>query len=75
MIELCLNQPDDRDICLAAEVRDVVYSGGGLRVQLMSGGTRLTARVDGRRLTTSDLPAGRRIWCTWDREAAQVMRA
>ena len=74
-IELWLNEPADRDIRLPVEVRDVVYSGGGLRVRLASGGIRLTARVDGRRLTSSDLPAGRRIWCTWAREAAQVMRA
>ena len=75
MIELYLTCPSDHEICLPAEVRDVAYSGGSLKVQLLSGGCRLVARTDGRRLTSHDLPAGRRIWCTWDREAAHVMRA
>jgi ABC-type Fe3+/spermidine/putrescine transport system ATPase subunit len=73
LIELSLTPPADEEICLKAEVRDVVYSGGGLKVRLLSGRHGLVARIDGRRLTTHDLPPGRQIWCTWDRRAAQVM--
>ncbi len=75
-VELSLVCPEDREVCLTAEVRDVVYSGGGLRVRVIcAGGYPLVARAEGRRLTAHDLPAGRQIWCTWDRKAAQVMPA
>jgi hypothetical protein len=57
------------------DLRRPLYSGGGLKVRLLSGRHGLVARIDGRRLTTHDLPPGRQIWCTWDRRAAQVMAA
>ncbi len=75
LLELSLYPPENTEIAVPFEVRDVTYAAGGLRVSLESGAHRLAARLDGRRLTSHDLPSGRQIWCTWDRDAAHVLRA
>ncbi len=75
LLELSLYPPESAEIAVQFEVRDVTYAGGGLRVRLENGSHRLAARLDGRRLTSGDLPAGRQIWCTWDRDAAHVLGA
>jgi putrescine transport system ATP-binding protein len=74
-IELHLQAPAGSD-ALEGRVARIAYGASGLtaHVTLERLGETVMAKVDTRRLDSADLPEGRRVWCTWDRESACTVR-
>ncbi|MBN33193.1 MAG: hypothetical protein CMM46_00180 [Rhodospirillaceae bacterium] len=74
-IELHLTDANLQTPSLRGKIDGVAYSAFGLTAHIRLSGleTLLTARVDHKRLDVDDLPPGRRVWCTWDDSAANVV--
>jgi ABC-type Fe3+/spermidine/putrescine transport system ATPase subunit len=74
-LEIHLIQPPDQVEHLEGHVERLAYSPAGLAAQIRIVGLHesLIARVDSGRLDADDLSEGRRVWCTWDDEAAHAV--
>jgi len=74
-IELHLQAPEPTLASLQGYVSNVTFAPSGLTAYIRLDGTTemLIAQIRGRRLDTDDLPEGRRVWCTWDQDAAHCV--
>lgn len=74
-LEIHLTQPPGPTEHLEGHVERLAYSPAGLAAHIRIAGLHenLVIRVDSGRLDADDLSEGRRVWCTWDAEAAQAV--